>query len=65
MKTLEMVVSNKTDTHTLTFTQGQNSLGEPGWFINNPPDVFKEIHGYPDYAVEQWMVDRGWKYNWD
>lgn len=51
--------------------RGQNSLGEPGFFVSSvdmATDELKSCKGYekligwPDYAVEQWLVDRGYKY---
>lgn len=46
----------------LDLKKGQDSLGNPGWFVDCPTGKFKEIHGFPEYAVQQWLVDRGYSY---
>jgi hypothetical protein len=43
---------------------GQNSLGEPGLFAGKYLP-FPELRGWPDYAITQWLVDRGWTYEYE
>jgi len=49
----------------IDFVRGQNSFGEPGWFVHEPPEIFKTINGWPDYGVEAWLGSRGYEWNWE
>lgn len=45
---------------------GQNSFGEADVFVANCNATmrreFMALRGYPLYAVQQWLVDRGYTY---
>lgn len=47
----------------LPYYNGQNSFGEPGAFIGRPKLArFRDLNGYPLYAMQQWLVSNGYRY---
>lgn len=57
--------TNTFGTTDIELYRGQNSFGEPGIFCGAEPGGKKEfagLRGYPLYAAQIWLCDRGYTY---
>lgn len=54
------------DTSAIILNRGQNSLGEDDVFAGKSPaggkPEFKELRGFPLYAIQTWAVGHGYTY---